>query len=195
MAEGPLNTGGSKVSDKKNGFCFPYAVKKTTDKGLGVFAVETIKQGSIVWRHVPGQYIVYEEQTFKAAIAKMVHAHVVYELTHVFGLEDMPGCLIRIFDDGVLINHSSDANLATNNAAAIETSLDVTSIHYIQNVTKALLDDRYALIATRDIEIGEEFSNDYVADTVDPPFYHILCKHYGVSGVVWTAANGKFSSV
>ncbi len=183
------------VTDKKNGFCFPYEVKKTSDKGLGVFAGEAIKQGSIVWRHVPGQYIVYDEQTFKTAIGEMEHAEAVYELTHVFGLKELPGSLIRIYDDGVLINHSSNANLATNNTAAIETSLDVTSIHYIQNVTKALLDVRYALVATRDIEIGEEFSNDYVADTVDPPFYHILCKHYGVSGVVWTAANGKFSSV
>ncbi len=169
------------VTDKKNGFCFPYVVKKTTDKGLGVFAGETIKQGSIVWRHVPGQYIVYDEQTFKAAIEKMVHAEVVYELTHVFGLKELPGCLIRIYDDGVLINHSSNANLATNNTAAIETSLDVTSIHYIRNVTKALLDVRYALVATRDIEIGEEFTNDYAAEVVDPPFYDILYEHYGVS--------------
>ncbi len=169
------------VTDKKNGFCFPYVVKKTTDKGLGVFAGETIKQGSIVWRHVSGQYIVYDEQTFKAAIEKMAHAEVVYELTHVFGLKELPGCLIRIYDDGVLINHSSNANLATNNTAAIGTSLDMTSIHYIQNVTKALLDVRYALVATRDIEIGEEFTNDYAAEVVDPPFYDILCEHYGVS--------------
>lgn len=169
------------MTDKQNGFCFPHVVKKTTDKGLGVFSVETIKRGSIVWRHVAGQYIVYDEQTFKAAIEKMVHADVIYELTHVFGLKDMPGCLIRVFDDGVLINHSSDANLATNNTAAIETPLDVTSIHYIQNVTKTLLDVRYALVATRDIEIGEEFSNDYVTEAVDPPFYNILCEHYGVS--------------
>ncbi|MGI9514360.1 MAG: SET domain-containing protein-lysine N-methyltransferase [Anderseniella sp.] len=169
------------MTDKENGFCFPYEVKKTTDKGLGVFAVETIKQGSIVWRHVPGQYIVYDERTFKAAIEKMRHADVVYELKHVFGLKELPGCLIRVFDDGVLINHSSDANLATNNTAAIGISLDVTSIHYIQNVTKALLDVRYALVATRDIEIGEEFSNDYLTDAFDPPFYHILCDRYGVS--------------
>jgi hypothetical protein len=169
------------VTDKKNGFCFPYVVKKTTDKGLGVFAGETIKQGSIVWRHAPGHYIVYDEQTFKAAIRKMTHAEVVYELTHVFGLKELPGCLIRIYDDGVLINHSSNANLATNNTAEIEASLDVTSIHYIQNVTKALLDVRYALVATRDVEIGEEFTNDYAAEVVDPPFYDILYEHYGVS--------------
>jgi hypothetical protein len=48
-------------------------------------------------------------------------------------------------------------------------------------VTKALLDVRYALTATRDIEIGEEFTNDYAAEVVDPPFYDILYEHYGVS--------------
>ncbi len=169
------------VADQKNGFCFRYVVKKTTDKGLGVFAGETIKQGSIVWRHVPGQYIVYDEQTFRAAIEKMMHAEVVYELTHVFGLKELPGCLIRIYDDGVLINHSSHANLATNNTAAIGTSLDVTSIYYIRNATEALLDVRYALVATRDIEKGEEFTIDYAADVVDPPFYDTLYEHYGVS--------------
>lgn len=169
------------VVDKEDGFYFPYVVKKTTDKGLGVFSDEAIKKGSIVWRHVAGQYIVYDEQTFKTVIEKMVHADAIYELTHVFGLKDMPGCLIRIFDDSVLINHSSDANLITNGSAAIGTQLDVTSNDYIQEVTMALLDVRYALVATRDIEIGEEFSNNYFTDTVDPPFYHALCDHYGVS--------------
>ena len=168
------------MSDKKDGFCFPFVVKETTDKGLGVFAGEPIKRGSIVWRHVPDRYVVYDEQTFKAAIKKMTHADVVYELTHAFGLEDFPGSLIRVFDDGVLINHASDANLATNNTEAIETSLDETSTHYIQDVTKALLDVRYALVATRDIEIGEEFTNDYSADVFDPPFYDILYEQYGI---------------
>jgi SET domain len=169
------------VTDKRNGFCFPYVVKETTDKGLGVFADKKIKQGSIVWRHVPGQYTVYNEQAFKAVIEKMSHAEVVYELTHIFGLKELPGCLIRIHDDGVLINHSSNANLATNRTAANKTSLDGTSVHYLQNVTKALLDVRYALVATRDIEVGEEFTNDYAAETCDPPFYDILCEQYGVS--------------
>ncbi len=170
------------MTEKKNGFCFRYAVRKTPDKGLGVFAVEQIKKRSIVWRHVPGQYIVYDEPTFKAAIKDLAHADVVYELTHVFGLKELPGCLIRILDDSVLINHSSNANLATNNAEAIGTVIDVASAHYIQNVTKALLDVRYALVATRNIEIGEEFSNNYMAEVADPPFYHTLCEHYGVSG-------------
>ena len=64
------------------------------------------------------QYIVYDEQFFKAAIDQMSRAEVVYELTHVFGLKEIPGCLIRIRDDGVLVNHSNNPNMATNNATA-----------------------------------------------------------------------------
>lgn len=169
------------VTDKKNGFCVSYVVKKTADKGLGVFAGELIRHGSIVWRHVPGQFNVYDEHTFKAALEKMVHAEVVYELTHVFGLRELPGCLIRVYDDGVLINHSSNANLTTNNAAAIGTLLDVTSIDYIRNVSQALLDIRYALVANRDIESGEELTSDYAAEVFDPPFFDLLCEQYGVS--------------
>ena len=33
------------MPDKENGFCFPYSVEKTEDKGLGVFAREEIKKG------------------------------------------------------------------------------------------------------------------------------------------------------
>jgi SET domain-containing protein len=169
------------MDDKINGFRFPYIIEKTNDKGLGVFAGEAIKQGSIVWHHVPGQYVVYDEQTFKAVIEQMSHAEVVYELTHVFGLKDFPGCLIRILDDGALVNHSSNANLATNNTTASHASPDVTSPQYLRNVTEALLNDRYALVATRDIEKGEEFTNDYAAEVVDPPYYDILFEQYGIS--------------
>ncbi len=164
-----------------SGFRFPYIVDKTGDRGLGVFAGEAIVQGSIVWHHIPAQYVVYNEQTFKAVIEQMSHAEVVYELTHIFGLKDFPGCLIRILDDGVLVNHSSNANLATNNATASHATLDVTSPHYLRNVTEALLNNRYALVATRDIERGDEFTNDYAAEVIDPPYYDILFEQYGLS--------------
>jgi hypothetical protein len=166
--------------DENSGFCFQCEVKETAGKGLGVFACEAIKQGSIVWRHVPGQYTVYDETMFIAAIENMTHDEVVYELTHVFGLGEMPDCLIRIHDEGVLINFSSSANLATNNAKPLEKPFDATSDHYIQDITRALLTDRYALVATQDIEKGEEFTNDYAAEIEDPAFYKILYEQYGV---------------
>lgn len=36
------------MSDKETGFRFQYSVEKTEGKGLGVFARETIKKGSVV---------------------------------------------------------------------------------------------------------------------------------------------------
>ena len=168
------------MPDSKTGFCFQYGVEKTEDKGLGVFARESIKKGSVVWRHVPGVFVVYDEHSFKVMIAKMSHEEVVYELTHVFGLEDFPGCLIRVHDDGVLINHSSDPTLVTNNAAPASPSFDVNSRRYLHKVTEALHDDRYSLVATRDIESGEEFTNDYSVEDACPPYYDNLYEQYGV---------------
>jgi hypothetical protein len=47
-------------------------------------------------------------------------------------------------------------------------------------VTNALLGDRYALIALRDIAAGEELTNNYEIEVADPPFYLTLCDQYGV---------------
>jgi hypothetical protein len=168
------------MPDRETGFRFLYSIEKTEDKGLGVFARETIKKGSVVWRHVPGIFVVYDEHSFRAKIEKMPPADVVYELTHVHAFEDFPGCLIRALDDGILINHSNEPNLVTNNSAPARTSFDVNSRRYLRKVTEALLDDRYSLVATRDIERGEEFTNDYTADDDCPPYYDVLCEQYGV---------------
>jgi hypothetical protein len=46
-------------------------------------------------QHLKGQYVVYDEPSFMEAIEPMTHAEVVYELTHVFGLEECPGCHTR----------------------------------------------------------------------------------------------------
>ena len=165
---------------KKSGFCVAYEVKNTADRGLGVFACEPIKRGSIVWRHVPGQLVVHDQQSFTAAIAVMTHDEIIYELTHSFGLADLPGCVIRILDEEALINHSDDANVATNNSGALETPLDVASADYLQDVTEVLMSDRYALIATRDIENGEEFTNNYGAEVSDPPFFRTLYEQYEI---------------
>ncbi len=165
----------------ETGFRFKYSVEKTDDKGLGVFAREAIRKGSVVWRHVPGIFAVYDERTFTKKIEKMPPADAVYELTHVFGLEDFPGCLIRALDDGVLINHSSKPTLVTNNADPASTQLNVNSHRYLHKVTEALLDDRYSLVATRDIESGEELTNDYSVEDDCPPYYDVLCERYGVS--------------
>lgn len=147
---------------------------------MGVFADEAIKKGSIVWRHVPGQYAVYDERAFKAHISDMSHAETVYELTHAFGLPDFPNCVIRVLDAGVLFNHSSNYNLTTNNTPENKRSLDDTSPQYIERVKQALLSDRYAMIAVRDIQAGEEFTNNYALEIVDPPFFEEIYDLYDI---------------
>lgn len=168
------------IADGKNGFCIQYAVKEIADKGLGIVSGEAIKQGRVVWRHIPGQYVVYDEQTFTDAISEMSYDDVVYELKHVFGLKELPGCLIRVFDDGALINHSANANLAINETAAIKPPIDLLTGNYIQNVTDSLLGDQFSLVAARNIEAGEELTHDYSVGVSDPAFYDVLCEQFGV---------------
>ena len=67
-----------------------------------------------------------------------------------------------------------------NNTVANHKPSDVTSPRYLRNVAEALLDERYAVVATRDIEKGEEFTMDYVADVLDAPYYDVLFEQYGV---------------
>jgi len=168
------------MPDQECGFRFRYSVETTKNKGLGVFAREAIVRGSIVWRYIPGLYVVYDEASFRAKIASMPRAEIAYELTHVHGVADFPGCLIRVLDDGVLINHAARPTLVTNNAAPAETTRDIGSHRHLDEVAEALLDDRYALVATRDIGVGEEFTNDYVAEAAEPPYYDELYEQYGV---------------
>jgi hypothetical protein len=168
------------MCNKRDGFQYAYSIRETLDKGLGVFSEEAIKKGNIVWRHVPGQYAVYDEQAFKALISDVTHAETVYELTHAFGLPDFPNCVIRVFDAGVLFNHSSNHNLTTNNASENDSPLDATSSQYTERVTQALLSDRYAMIAIRDIQVGEEFTNNYALEVGDPPFFEAIYDRYDI---------------
>ncbi|MGI9200263.1 MAG: SET domain-containing protein-lysine N-methyltransferase [Woeseiaceae bacterium] len=169
------------MPNNATGFRFQHSVEQTQDKGLGVFARESIKKGSVVWRHVPGAFLVFDEQSFGAKIELMQSDEVVYELLHVHAFEEFPGCLIRALDGGALINHTSDPNLSTRKSKVASLSLDVGSARYLDDVADELFDDRYSLVAIRDIEIGEELAYDYMTDDNFPPYYDALYEQYGIS--------------
>ena len=169
------------VSNNNTGFCVPYTVRDTRDKGRGVFADAPIREGSILWRHVRGQYAVYDERSLKEALANLSRSDVVYELEHVFGIAEFPGYIIRVFDDGVLINHSRQPNMAMNNGSEDNEIPYSTSPQDVQDVEDALLNDRFALIATRDLKVGDELTLDYDIGAEDPPYYDALCEQYEVS--------------
>jgi len=169
------------VNNDSSGFCIPYTVRDTADKGRGVFADEPVRKGSILWRHVRGQYAVYDERSLRELLASLSRSEVVYELTHMFGLPEFPGYMIRVFDDGVLINHSSQPNVAINKDYADKEMPYNTSAHNVQEVEDALLNDRFSLIAAQDLEVGGELTHDYNIGIEDPLYYDALCDQYEVS--------------
>ena len=103
------------TSNASSGFRVPYTVRVTPDKGRGVFADAPIRNGTIVWRFVRGQYAVYDESSLKKFLATLSRTGVVDELEHMFGAPEFPGYVIRVLDDGVLVNHSSQPAVAVNN--------------------------------------------------------------------------------
>lgn len=163
-----------------DGFRCAVKVVEIAEKGLGVVAAEHIRRGHIVWRHLPGQYAVYDAQGFTARIAGLPQEQVIYELTHCFGLAEFPHCVIRVFDAGVLINHADAPNLVTNNNPQIETTIKADAPGYVDAAAQALLDARYGLIATRDIRSGEELTLNYTAEAYDPPFFAAIYDQYDI---------------
>ncbi|MDC3237367.1 SET domain-containing protein [bacterium] len=140
-----------------------------------------MSKGTILWRHVRGQYTVYDERSLKEFLEGLPHKQIVYELTHMFGLPEFPGYVIRIFDDGVLINHSYKPNIAMNNATGDKEITFNTSPQNAQEVEGALLNDRFALIAIKDINVGDELTMDYIKCIDDPSYYDDLYEQYDVS--------------
>jgi len=164
----------------ESGFCIPYTVRPTPDKGLGVFAGASISKGAILWRHIRGCYAVYDEQMFRKRVAKLTRDEVIYELHHSFGLPEFPGYVIRVFDDGELINHSREPTVALNSLNEGREIPYDRSADDARGVEEALLSERFALIAARDVEMGEELTLDYGVGTEDPAYYDALCAEYDV---------------
>jgi SET domain-containing protein len=169
------------TSNASSGFRVPYTVRVTPDKGRGVFADAPIRKGTIVWRFVRGQYAVYDEGSLKKFLATLSRTGAVYELEHMFGAPELPGYIIRVLDDGVLINHSSQPAVAVNNGSGENEIPYNNSPRGVQDVVDALLNDRFALIAIRDMKAGDELTHDYNIGVEDPPYYDALCEQYGVS--------------
>jgi len=169
------------ASNDNTGFCVPYTVRVTPDKGRGVFADAPIRKGTILWRYVRGQYAVYDERSLKELLARLSRSEVVYELTHMFGIPEFPDYIIRVFDDGKLINHSRQPTTVVNSCSGDNEIPYNTSPQDVQDVADALLNDRFAMIATQDLEVGDELTHDYNIGVEDPSYYDALCKQYDVS--------------
>ncbi len=169
------------INENNSGICVPYSIRDSADKGRGIFVEQEICKGTILWRHQRGQYAVYDERSFKALIINMSRSEVVYELEHVFGLPEFPGYIIRIFDDGVLINHSDNPTVEINNCVDGKPIPYQSSAQNIAAVEDALMDERFALIATQDLRTGDEMTHDYNIGIEEPAYYDILCEEYEIT--------------
>ncbi len=167
------------TSNVDTGLCIPYTIRITPDKGRGIFADTAVSKGTTIWRHVPKQYAVYDEQLLKEFLAKLSYSEAVYELTHIHCVAEFPGYMIRVFDDGVLMNHSAQPTLVINDGAG---DYEIPPVGSVQDVADALLNSHFTdLIAARALAAGDELTLDYNADPEEPPYYDTLCDQYGVS--------------
>ena len=164
-------------SSVTHGLCIPYVVRATPNKGRGLFADAAIPKGTTVWRHVAGQYAVYDERSLKALLSNMPNSEAVYVLEHIHCMPEFPDYMIWVLDDGELINHSDQPTLLKQTRPEYNEGSPATST---KDVSTALLGDHFTLVAARDIEEAEELTLDYNDDPEDPKYYDALCEQYGV---------------
>ena len=93
-------------------------------------------------------------------------------------MAEFPGNMIRVFDDGELINHSDKPTLLKNTSSGYDEAPSAASV---QEVAATIMGSHFTLLAARDIEAGEELTLDYNTDPEDPLYYSTLCEQYGVS--------------
>jgi hypothetical protein len=60
---------------------------------------------------MPGQYEVLDEDAFASLLAEGSQEDAIDLLTHIVSVEEFPGYMIRLFDEGALINHSAQPNV------------------------------------------------------------------------------------
>ncbi|MEM7281919.1 MAG: SET domain-containing protein [Pseudomonadota bacterium] len=166
------------VRNKKTGMCVPYAVRETLDKGRGVFADTQIASGSTVWRHVLGLYTVFNESSLRSLLPHLSHDDVVYVLEHIHCMHEFPDFMVWTFEEGELINHSDNPNMCTHTAPGYS---DVLSAGSPAEVETALSGHHFTLVASSDIQAGEELTLDYNDAPDDPQYYDELCDVYGLT--------------
>ena len=145
-----------RMSTSKSGFHVKYEVKETK-LGLGLFVMEPVAKGTLLWSYKKGENILSlqgEEETRQHLATLQTDVARRDWLEHAY---HDGGTLNYILDDGGLWNHS-----AVPNTGGQEDGLDSLS--------------SYAL---RDLAAGEELLDDY--GTYEYPVWLVrLCKEYQV---------------
>jgi uncharacterized protein len=104
-------------------------------EGLGVFAAENIKKGTIVWQFVPGVDLLISPKELQLLPSAVVEHCKRYAYLH-----NVTGEYVLCGDDARFVNHSDDPNTMGVYPPGDNQGLD---------------------IAVRDIREGEELTSDY----------------------------------
>merc|ERR1712083_606075 len=121
--------------DETAGFQVKHEVRKTS-LGRGVFVLEPVKQGSLIWRYRKDENVICfrgKEETLAHLEKLSSYEDRRYFLEHSY---HDGGLLNHILDDGKLVNHSETPNAGAGS-------------------------EPFSSHALRDIEKGEELREDY----------------------------------
>ena len=139
------------------GFLGMAELRMTPDnKGIGVFATQFIPANQQLYEYVGKTY--NKEEAIALLDSMSSHEEREFWLVHIYGLN---GKFALCLNDGLMINHSYDPTIGRLPGWDESTEID----------------HAYAL---RDIQKGEELTQDY-RTFIDPPYFLEVCKKYGVT--------------
>jgi SET domain-containing protein len=146
--------------DVVSGFRVPYVLRASGIAGRGVFAIEDIPRGALIWEYVVGQSVLeHSEASLRTRLAGLSTTEATDLLEHVYVWE---GAAIEIMDDAKVWNHAPTPNTGNHPDEAHGAGDGLSS---------------YAL---RDIAAGEELTDDYALhDTL--PWFEAICAEFGAT--------------
>ena len=168
----------AKRNVRPSGMCIRCSVRPTPGKGLGVFAEEAVTEGSTIWQHVAGQYEVLDEHALTKQLSEVSREEAADLLEHIISMEEFPGYMVRVFDEGALINHDERPNVTRIHNAGEDQRATGDSV---TEITAALQHTRFDLVAACDIAVGDELLMDYNDEPDDPEYFEDACRRYGVT--------------
>ena len=136
-----------------------YEVRESPIAGRGIFVTEPVRRGALIWRCSEESVKEHDEASLRARLAGMAPEEAKLKLEYIYCWE---GMAVEILDDAYLWNHAASPNTGNHPDGD---------------------GDGVSSYALRDIEAGEELTDDY-ATFVDLPWFEKLCLEYGASSCI-----------
>lgn len=141
----------------------PYELRPSPIAGHGIFATAPIARGTRVWRYDVGVSVLeHDEASLRSRLESLSVEGIRDLLEHVYTWE---GKAIEILDDAKVWNHDAQHNTGNHPDEA------------------SGMGDGVSSYARRDIEAGEEMTDDY-ATFEELPWFESLCLEHSAQSCV-----------